>query len=450
MFKRILFSITVFNLLLIVNCYSAMQKAASNNDVSAANQLLEKGNTLDPDEKLALVSAENGSFEFIEFLKSKNYDILEFDEITGRTSLHYTVSPVNVLGNKDPRKDYSQRIKITDFLLRSKANANQEDKYGINPLMTALGGDVLDSFIRISNKEKDLANEKNFPYIDAQAAKKINELEKDISKERENNIKDVKRFNEQKLPISEIVDLLLKAKADPNRISSIDTGNHTPLHLALIRGDTESIKLLIQKKVKLNEKTLRGETPLHMAAQFGNKEAYNQLVAAGADLKVIDNNNLTPYDISPWRIDIWKACAANDIKTIQEYTQSGGSLNAHGFYANSWGWSPLHVAAFEGNLKVAKILLDNGADINIVFHPQGEIGKVNFPFSFSGLGDGLSGLMKGDVMITSPMYFAEKNEKPEMKQFLESQGGVSTIPFGQMANKLGVWNKNKMVGFPGK
>lgn len=54
-----------------------MQKAASNNDVSAANQLLEKGNTLDPDEKLALVSAENGSFEFIEFLKSKNYDILE-------------------------------------------------------------------------------------------------------------------------------------------------------------------------------------------------------------------------------------------------------------------------------------------------------------------------------------------------------------------------------------
>lgn len=448
--RKNLFLITIVFLLLSINCSSAMQKAANTNDVSAANQLLEKGNKLDPEDRLAVISAQSGSFEFMEFLKSKGYDVLEYEQENGRTTLHYAVSPSYGLGSKDPRKDYSQKINITNFLLKNGANAKQEDKYGIDPLMAALGGDLLDGFIRISAREQKIAEEKNFPRLDAETVKRINEIEKDISKEKEKTKKDIQWFNDQKLPVSEIVNLLLKAKADPNRISSKESGNFTALQLSLVRADKDSIKLLLDRKVNLNEKNLRGDTALHMAAQFGNKDAYNQLVAAKADLKITNSNNHTPYDLSSWKVDIWKACAANDVKSIQEYIQLGGSLNAHGFYSKSWGWSPLHVAAFEGNQEATKILLDNGADVNIIFHPQGEIKKVSFPFSFSGLGDSLSGLMSGNVEIPSPTLFAQKNEKPAMKSFLESKGGIKEISLGKMNDKIGVWNKNKMIGYPGR
>jgi ankyrin repeat protein len=433
--------------LIVTNCSSAMQKAAYNNDVATANQLLEKGSKLNPEEKLATSAARHGSYEFLEFLKSKGYDILEYDTENGRTTLHYAVSPVHAVNDKDPKKDYSQKIKITDFLLMNGANAKQEDKYGIDPLMAALGGDILDGFIRVSKYEQEIAKEKEIPFMDGEKYKRVIELEQKIQKENEKTKKDVEWFNEKKLPVSEIVSLLLKSKADPNRITPRETGLFTPLHLALVRGDSKSVKLLIQRKVKLNEKNIRGETPLHMAAKFGNKEAYNMLVAAKADLNVTNNDNHTPYDISPWRIDIWKACAANDTKSIQEYIKAGGSVNSHGFYAGSWGWSPLHVAGFEGNMDAVKILLDNGADVNIIFHPQGEIKKVSFPFSFSGLGEGFSDLMSGEVPISSPMYFAHKNEKPAIAQFLQSKGGLKTISIGKMENKTGLWNKNKMIGF---
>lgn len=90
--------------------------------------LLEKGNKLDPEDRLAVISAQSGSFEFMEFLKSKGYDALEYEQENASTTLHYSVSPSYGLGLKDPSKDYSQKINITNFLLKNGAKAKQEDK----------------------------------------------------------------------------------------------------------------------------------------------------------------------------------------------------------------------------------------------------------------------------------------------------------------------------------
>jgi ankyrin repeat protein len=60
-------------------------------------------------------------------------------------------------------------------------------------------------------------------------------------------------------------------------------------------------------------------------------------------------------------VDRFEAAAVGDAaRASQELAADPGYLAAE----NSFGWAPLHFAAFAGNTDVAKLLLDRGADIN--------------------------------------------------------------------------------------
>ena len=60
-------------------------------------------------------------------------------------------------------------------------------------------------------------------------------------------------------------------------------------------------------------------------------------------------------------VDRFEAAAVGDVQRVsKEVAADPGYLAAE----NSFGWAPIHFAAFAGNLDVAKLLLDRGAAIN--------------------------------------------------------------------------------------
>ena len=109
-----------------------------------------------------------------------------------------------------------------------------------------------------------------------------------------------------------IAELLIERGADPNLPSPI-TGE-TPLHAVASKGfephATQVVRLLLEAGADPNVRTKSGaegcvyphgsffhvsETPLHLAAAYGDPAMMHLLVDAGADIGATDDNGDTPY-----------------------------------------------------------------------------------------------------------------------------------------------------------
>ena len=74
------------------------------------------------------------------------------------------------------------------------------------------------------------------------------------------------------------------------------SGGGTPLMVAVLFGQTEAAKLLIQKGANANIKNNDGATALHIAAFFGHPEVVKLLLAKGADVNARNKKGETALD----------------------------------------------------------------------------------------------------------------------------------------------------------
>jgi len=103
----------------------------------------------------------------------------------------------------------------------------------------------------------------------------------------------------------------------------------TALHWAAIRGNTEIVRMLLDKKADVDPRTTDGMTPLHYAARQGHVEIAKVLLENGADINGLDAS----------------------------------------------GWTALHWAALYGREGMTKFLLEAGVDPSVVTMYEGASGK---------------------------------------------------------------------------
>lgn len=142
----------------------------------------------------------------------------------------------------------------------------------------------------------------------------------------------------------DMVKLLLAAKANPQ---IQDLNGRTPYHEAAILGDISIIRLLNKAGANPLARDKSGETPLSIS--FG-KDSQVMTAILGSDKMITDSDGNTPVHIA--------------VQTRAEHSILK-SLIARGYpfdTRNSYGYTPLSIAAGNGSKDAAALLLEKGAD----------------------------------------------------------------------------------------
>ena len=204
-------------------------------------------------------------------------------------------------------------------------------------------------------------------------------------------------------------------------VNKRDAEGNTPLYYACLKGFRDIVNLLLDNDADVFVSNNLSETPLHAASRSGNKEIIGKLVQYGAELDATDNEldatdneGRTPLirllenrrtDTAMFLIEQGadteiadntghKAidyATAHGLREVVERLSTGSTADTHGNTplhqaafngqseivrsllstfpdmtdaTNDDGETPLIIACMKGNLAVAKLLLDAGADAN--------------------------------------------------------------------------------------
>lgn len=92
--------------------------------------------------------------------------------------------------------------------------------------------------------------------------------------------------------------------ASPSLTMRSPAGN-TPLHVAATRGDTQSVRVLLEEGADPNAVGEHGCTPLHQALKQEHLQVARILVAAGASLDAKDGAGVTCRDMTKV-VSLWE------------------------------------------------------------------------------------------------------------------------------------------------
>jgi ankyrin repeat protein len=167
-----------------------------------------------------------------------------------------------------------------------------------------------------------------------------------------------------------LVDRLLRAGAN---VKAANRYGVTPMALACENGSAPVVERLIKAGSPVNVSGPLGETPLHLCARTGRPEAVKVLLANGATVDTIENwRGQTPL--------MW-AAAEGHADAMRLLIEAGADVNARSSIIvwerqrteeprDKWlppgGLTPLLFAARDGKVASAKVLLEAGADPNLV------------------------------------------------------------------------------------
>ena len=147
---------------------------------------------------------------------------------------------------------------------------------------------------------------------------------------------------------TEMVKLFLTHNADVN---ARDSWGQTPLHIAAINGNVDMAKLLLSHHADIYAKDSNSDTPLHAAAGYGNKDVTELLLTYNASIYANANKGIDP--------ELLRAAEAEGYKPATRVAPDT-DVNAKGYN----GDTPLLRAVKRGHKDVAELLVAHNADVN--------------------------------------------------------------------------------------
>ena len=272
-----------------------------------------------------------------------------------------------------------------------------------------------------------------------------------------------------------VIEALVDLGADVN----VSCDRHSPLLLARARGQTDIADYLVSQGAAFRSVNMRdrdSQTALHIAATRGSVEGIQFLLKHGADIDATDKDSRTPlHRAIGWgmRLEATKSeegvrlllqhgadasniplmRAINSIEALEHIVQQGANLDSIQYSDRKW--TALHIIAEaqaysyndppefrEHLLKVASVLIDNGASVDIE-SKQGHLAWFRLIVSSCSMHDehykeGVA--YRQGIQDMVRVYLKGGADSEELKRVVRHEcgwdAGWSAVFHGQPASKL--------------
>lgn len=328
------------------NGHTALHWAAAHNNPKLATRLLQDGadvNVANRNGRTPLhTAAEQNSKEVIDLLIEHGANV---------NALNVANESPLILALRNNHKDASLQ------LLQLGADAKGRSKDGNSTLHWAAKYkyEELTSLLLLQNTEVNAVNHDGMTALHFAAMKNNLSGVKLLLQHGANvNSKDTRRNNPLHFALERNnVNVCFVLLADGADVDTANENGNNPLHLATNTNDEELAFILAKKAKQLNALNMQGDTALHRAVKRNNRIVTSALLDCGADVNALNTDGNTPLH-----------CACMQ-RTGEATTQLLISKAAVVDCRNKLGLTALHFAVTDGSLNIVKLLVENGAKVNI-------------------------------------------------------------------------------------